>query len=365
LLYAILEAEANARVATKPLTARLVGGEEQEFGYSTVLVARTYEKPIPDRALSILKDAAAKGARVFPVASSLTREGLDLGSREFRILELPRVILVTGSGIPPYDASEICHMVDRRIQMPITMVDQDRLGSVDLRDYTHVLTTSGLNALNDSGFKKLKTFVESGGILRAQGDNPIKWVIDKELAKAEWRLTEKEKAEKTAKDEKNGNGEGKEDPVKRLPFAQARDDAAFRLVRGAIFGASLDITHPIGYGYASEFLPVFRRSNRFFEPSSNPYSTPVLHTDYPLISGYVNEENRQLIAGSASIAIDQVGQGAVILALDNATFRAFWWGTQRLLSNAISSETFLKSPTRPIPHRARIPFRHRKAGCHQ
>jgi len=58
----------------------------------------------------------------------------------------------------------------------------------------------------------------------------------------------------------------------------------------------------------------------------------------------VNEENRQLIAGSASMAIDQVGQGAVVLALDNATFRAFWWGTQRLLSNAIFFGDLLEEP---------------------
>jgi len=345
LLYALLEAEANVRVATKSLTAALAGGQEMEFRYGTLLVARTLDKAIPDKALSILRDAASKGAPVYPVASSFTREGLDLGSREFRVIELPKVILVTGSGISPYDAGEIWHMVDRRIQMPITMVDQDRLGSVDLREYTHVLTTSGLNALNDSGVKKLKTFVEGGGILWAQGDNAIKWVVDNELAQAEWRLTEKEKIEKAAKDEKKQKSEdGKEDPVERLPFAQARDDAAFRLVRGAIFGASLDVTHPIGYGYSSEFLPVFRRANKFFEPSSNPYSTPVLYTKDPLISGYVNEENRQLIAGSASMAIDQVGQGAVVLALDNATFRAFWWGTQRLLSNAIFFGDLLEEP---------------------
>ena len=345
LLYALLEVEANVRVATKPLTAKIMGGREVELGYGTLLVARTLDKAISDDALSILKDAASKGAPVYPAASSFTREGLDLGSREFRVIKLPKVILVTGSGISPYDAGEIWHMIDRRIQMPITMIDQDRLGSIDLQDYTHVLATSGLNALSEGNVKELKSFVEGGGVLWAQGSSAIKWAVDKELAKAEWRLTEKEKAEKAAKEgDKKEQDKSEKDSVERLPFAQARDDAAFRLVRGAIFGTSLDVTHPIGYGFTSEFLPVFRRTNRFFEPSNNPYSTPVLYNKDPLISGYVNEENRQLIAGSASMAIDQVGQGAVVLALDNATFRAFWWGTQRLLSNAIFFGDLLEEP---------------------
>ncbi len=341
LLYAVLESGANARVAMKPLTAKLVGGEEREFGYGTILVAKTLDKAIPEETLSLLRKAASRGAPVYAVASSFTREGLDLGSRDFRVIKLPKVIVVSGSGISPNDVGEIWHMLDRRVQMPITMVDHERLGSIDLGNYTHVLITRGLNAVNDGGVAKLKSFVQNGGILWAQGENAIKWAVDKELAKAEWRLTEKEKAEKAATE---GKEEDDKRSVERLPFVQARDEAAFRLVRGAIFETSLDITHPIGYGFTSEFLPVFRRSNRFFEPSRNPYSTPVLYEEEPLISGYINDENRELIAGSASLSIDQLGRGAVVLALDNTTFRAFWWGTQRLLSNAIFFGDLLEEP---------------------
>ncbi len=346
LLYALLEAEANVRVATQPLTAKLVGGQERDFGFGTLLVAKALNEEIPAKAIELLNDAASRGAPVYPVASSFTETGLDLGSRDFKVLKLPKVLIATGSGIGSNNVGEIWHMVDRRIQMPITMVDHYRLGSADLRDYTHVLITQGLSALNDGGVKKLKAFIEAGGVLWAQGDSAIKWAVDKELAKVEWRLTEKEKAEKAAKE---ANGKKKADDeenetVEHLPFAQARDEAAFRLVRGAIFGASLDITHPIGYGFTSEFLPVFRRSNKFFEPSRNAYSTPVLYNENPLLSGYVNEENLELRAGSASMVVDQVGQGAVVLALDITTFRAFWWGTQRLLSNVIFFGELLEEP---------------------
>ncbi len=163
-------------------------------------------------------------------------------------------------------------MVDRRVRMPISMVDHNRLGSVELRDYTHVLITQGLRMLNDGAIEKLKSFIEGGGILWAQGDSAIRWVVDKELAEVKWRKTEKEKAAEAAK---NSDAKAKKDSdseddelVERIPFAQARDEAAFRLVRGAIFGASLDITHPIGYGFTDEFLPVFRRSNQFFRAIS-------------------------------------------------------------------------------------------------
>jgi len=344
LLYALLEADANVRVAEKPMTVKLVGRDERSFGYGTLFVAKALNGAIPDAAISLLKEAAAKGVPVYPVASSFTREGIDLGSRSFTVLKKPKVLIATGQGVFANDVGEIWHMVDQRIQMPITMVDTDRLGSIDYRNYTHVLITRGLSSLSEGGVKKLKSFVEGGGILWAQGDGAIKWAVDKELAKVEWRKTEKEKAAETAKEKKDSKDSKEKEPAERLPFAQASDEAAFRLVRGAIFGTSLDITHPIGYGYTSEFLPVFRRSNKFFEPSNNVYSTPVLYNGEPLISGYVNEENRELIAGSASMVIDQQGSGAVVLALDNTTFRAFWWGTQRLLTNAIFFGDLLEEP---------------------
>jgi hypothetical protein len=116
------------------------------------------------------------------------------------------------------------------------------------------------------------------------------------------------------------------------------------LVRGAIFETSLDITHPIGYGYTSEFLPVFRRSAKFIDASLNAYSTPALYADEPLLSGYISKENLEMMSGSASLVVHQQGSRAVVLALDQATFRAFCWGTQRLLVNAIFFGDLLESP---------------------
>jgi hypothetical protein len=348
LLYALLETEANVRVATRPLRAAIAGGSEMDFGYGTLFVAKALNDSIPEEAIKLLKAAAADGAPVYPVTSSSTSSGIDLGSRDFKVLSLPKVLIATGPGIGSNDVGEIWHLLDQRIQMPITMVDTNRVASVDLRDYTHVLLTRGLSSLNEGGVKKLKDFVENGGVLWAQGDNAIKWVLDKKLAEAVWRKTEEEKAkekkdEKAADSKKEATSE-KSKPAERRTFAEARDEAAFKLVRGAIFATLLDVTHPIGYGYTSESLPVFRRSAKFMEPSRNAYSTPVLYTKEPLLSGYVSDENLELMSGSASLVVDQQGSGAVVLALDNTTFRAFWWGTQRLLINAIFFGDLLEEP---------------------
>ena len=347
LLYALLDAKANVRVATRPFNATLVGGEQREFGYGSLFVGKALNPAIPDKAMRLLRDAAAGGAPVFPAGSSSTRSGIDLGSKDFKVLEKPKVILVTGRGMNQYDVGEIWHLFDQRIRMPITMVDWTRLGSVSLPDYTHVLLTRDLGDLRESALNKLKAFVKGGGVLWAQEHRAVKWVIEKELAEGVWRMTEEEKVqqarEKAAESEQD-DSPSQASPVERRPFADARDQLAFKQVNGAIFATSLDITHPIGYGYASEYLPVIRSGAKFLEPSSNAYSTPVQYVNDPLLAGYISEENLDLIANSASLVIDQQGQGAVVLALDNPSFRAFWWGTQRLLVNAVFFGELLVEP---------------------
>ena len=55
----------------------------------------------------------------------------------------------------------------------------------------------------------------------------------------------------------------------------------------------------------------------------------------PLISGYISDEMNEKIKNSASIIARNMGDGSIILFADNPHFRAFWYGTNRLLMNSI------------------------------
>ena len=348
LLYDLLEVGANVRVAERPLTAQILDQGERDFGYGTLFVAPELGESIPETAMQQLRDAAAAGLPVYPVASSYTRRGIDLGSRDFHVLSLPKVLLVTGPGTSPYDTGEIWHMFDRRVQMPITMVDSNRLPRTDLSGYTHVVLTNPLRALPASTVDKIDVFVKSGGVLWAQGASTVEWLQREELTDVIWRETSAELARnKLAALKTKGDATAAEMEAllpERKPFATARDEAAFRLVRGAILAGNLDISHPLGYGYSEAFLPVFRRSARFMARSPSAYSSPVVYGDDPLLSGYMSEENRELAAGSAGLIVDGRGEGAIVLSLDSATFRAFWWGTQKLLMNAVFFGELLEEP---------------------
>ena len=345
LLYDLLEAGANVRVAKAPFTALTTNEGAVNFGYGTLFVAPELQESIPEAALSRLSEAVSKGLGVYPAASSYTPEGIDLGSRDFDVLSLPNVILVTGPGTSAYGTGEIWHLLDTRVDMPITMVDSHNLKRVELDRYTHVIMTTPLRAAGATA--QLDAFVKNGGVLWLQGASTVAWAAGEGLTEATWRETPAQRQAAELKRATNNKASPEAQGAllpERKPFSTASDEYAFTLVRGAILQGNLDTSHPLGYGYTSSELAVFRTTNRFMNPSSNAYSSPVVYTDSPLLSGYMSEENRTLVANSAGLVVDERGQGAVVLSLDSPTFRAFWWGTQRLLVNGIFFGDLLEEP---------------------
>ena len=338
-LYQLLDTEVKIRVATRPLTANVKKQGVRSFGYGTLFVSPQLTEDFPEDALKILESAAQAGVGVYSAESSTTPIGIDLGSRYFKIISKPNVLLVSGAGTNAYRAGEIWHLLDTRVQMPVTRVGLDRLRNIDLSNYTHVLLADPLKSSQEDLVTKIVSFVRSGGIMWVQGDRAIKWsdkqsvsdIIFKESKSARDRSA----LEKKMKDPDVPVKELEALLPERKSFAASQTDSAHRLVRGAILRGLIDVSHPLGYGFESNELPVLRRNATFVARSKNAYATPLLYADSPLMSGYMSDENRDLAAGSAGILVDSKGEGAIVLSLDIPAFRAHWWGTQKLLLNTI------------------------------
>ena len=55
----------------------------------------------------------------------------------------------------------------------------------------------------------------------------------------------------------------------------------------------------------------------------------------PLLSGYISNPNLARLDSTAAVIADRLGQGAIVLLLDNPSFRGFWFGTDKLFLNAL------------------------------
>jgi hypothetical protein len=73
----------------------------------------------------------------------------------------------------------------------------------------------------------------------------------------------------------------------------------------------------------------------YIKPDKNSYNNPITYTNDPLLSGYISEENLEMLKNSVPFQAQSLGSGKVIAFTDNTNFRAFWYGTNKLLMNAI------------------------------
>ena len=176
--------------------------------------------------------------------------------------------------------------------------------------------------------------MSAGGVLVAT-QKGSKWVTDKKLHVKKKDDGEKEEAGGDEVKEEEAEEADEEDDDRFRSYASFRDDRSKRTISGAIFEIHLDTTHPVGYGFATTTLPVFRSGTVFLEPSENPYETVGRYTDDPLMSGYIGSERLEELRGSAAIVAGRVGKGVVIRLADDPDFRGIWYGTNRLFVNAL------------------------------
>jgi hypothetical protein len=317
LLNHILSMGVKAKVASSPFSIETAEGLKNFKRGSILIPVNNNGKNSSRRIYNILKPAAARdGVNIYAVKSGNTPSGVDLGSNSMKQLRTPKCLLLVGSGISAYNAGEVWHLLDQRYDMRLTLAKLSTFNSMELKNYNTILMVGGgYSGINKSGEKNLKDWVSKGGILIPMG-SAVNWASTHGLAKVSFK--KKEKSDTGAK-----------------PYSTMSLTRGAQVIGGAIFENKIDLTHPLGYGFYNQKIPVFRRGTSFMKPAKNSYATPLSYTSSPLMSGYVSKANLETAKNSASIIVSGVGSGKVICMIDNPNFRAFWYGTNQLFTNAI------------------------------
>lgn len=317
MLFDLQQADIHVEMINRQFTSQTQNGET-EFSAGTLLIPTGFQKMEQEELTKIIKELAAKNSqKIYATSTGMNLKGIDLGSNLVGAVEEPKVIMVVGDGVSSYEAGEIWYLMDSQVGMPMTKVNSDDMGRVNLFDYTTlILPTGNYNSFSEAITAHIKDWLARGGTLISM-KNASLWLNNKGITKEELIETPEDT-----------------DP-KELPFALQRDFEGAKSLGGSIYMAKLDLTHPINYGYMSETLPVYRNNTIFMKPSENKYLTPVRYTENPLLGGYVSKANLDLLKQSASVIISPVGRGRVIHFFDSPNFRGTWFGTNKQFLNAI------------------------------
>ncbi|QHI35059.1 hypothetical protein IMCC3317_04050 [Kordia antarctica] len=298
----------RAKVAMKPFTL-----EGVTYDYGTIMIpAQNQAMNAKEIKAFLTKVASESNLNITAVSSGLT-EGIDLGSNNFEAVKNIKVAMIVGGNVTSYDAGEIWHLFDQRYEIPLTKLDVDNFGRFDLSKYTHIILPNTYS-LSSNATSKLKTWVKNGGTLIGYR-NATRFLSDKKFISLDFKKTEIESKNVSFEDKRNHNGA--------------------QVIGGAIFNTKIDRSHPINFGYLQDELPMFRNTTLFIKPNEKSYDNPIQYTNNPLLSGYISEENLEHLKNTVPFQTTRMGSGRVIVFTDNTNFRAFWYGTNKLLMNAI------------------------------
>jgi hypothetical protein len=327
-LQRVFEAGLLASVATKPFTATTASGPIELTRGSILVPFDRQTKSRDDIRKTMQSIAADDGITVHSLVSGRSATGtagVDLGGPSFRPLKQPNALLIVGRNINLYDAGEIWHLLDYRMNMPLTLRDRDRLPGINWNDYTHIVFPHGnYDDYAPEFADRLRLWVAEGGTLIGMR-NAAPWVRATTL---DWIDPESDEAPAAPAEEAG-------EPAGRSSYADKDSEEAQNVVGGAIFSANLDNTHPLGFGYDRRNIFLHKNYKEPMAPTENPWATVIAYDEKPVFSGFVSTENEGALAGTAALIAERAGAGAIILFADNPNFRGYWYGTNKLFLNAL------------------------------
>ena len=308
-LNSILQKGLRAKVAMKNFT-----NQTSNYDYGTIFI------PVQNQVLSslelfqFLSEIASESAIDIYAVSTGLNEGIDLGSDNFAAIKTPKVAMLVGDAISGNDSGEIWHLFDQRFDMTLTRLDLNYFLRIDISKYTHIIIPNSSN-IGKSEEEKLKTWVVNGGIIIGY-KNTAKWLANSKFINLEFEAP-------------------KRDSIKNVSFENRSLQSGAQVIGGAIFEAKVDRSHPINFGYKNDKIALFRNSTLFIKPDRVSYNNPIQYTSNPLLNGYISKENAKIIPNTIPFKAQRLGLGKVLVFTDNTNFRGFWFGTNKLLMNAV------------------------------
>ena len=356
-LARLLDAGAKVWSGSEPFK---VDGESYPRG--SFLIRSNANRHLSERTLQEI--AEETGVTFKSIDYGLASVGSDPGGGEFELLARPKIALVGGETISPYSFGNIWHTLDARMNMATSTLSSTSLAGTDLDKYNVLILPSTYGGprtykrlLSEGGVKHLREWVEDGGTLIAVGaaaafvaDSSVSLVSVRQKRQVLDKLDEyttafslyQQAASPTV--DSLAVWEGKR-PAKSKQETAGKFDSktakqADKLARqlspqGVIMRIDLDEEHWLSFGLGSDVPILVDNSYSYVSKDNSDVAGRFANYDNVKISGILWPEARERWANSVYCARESVGKGQVILFATDPNFRAYFYGGERMLLNAI------------------------------
>lgn len=358
-LLMMFDKDYQIQSAEKPFT---VNGRSYDRG---TLLLRNVENP--ELVESDLADLAKQtGVSITGVNTALAQKGTDLGGGNFTLLEKPKTAMLIGGSLSLYNYGAMRYLFDYELGMKVSSLNALYLGNTDLRKYNVIIIPSlrgGPEMLKQmigkKGVKKLKDWVTNGGTLIAIGASAAA-LADSSMSVSKVKLRRQnisklanyQKAfmqesniknitidslaiwEGQVKESSKTNNDKTVNPdIKNLT---ASDKEALKFSpRGAILRVDLNEEHWLNYGIGSKVPALVSGSYSFLSKSPVQTVGRFSNADNIRLSGLLWPEAKTRLVNSAYCTRESSGSGQIILFAGEPNFRSYFYGTARMLINAV------------------------------
>ena len=313
-LGAALRAGLIVRKATEEST---FGGKTYPRG--TLLLTRADNRKKADYHPTVQRLARKHNQVLDYVETGFSERGRDLGSAAWTFVKPPEVLLLSGEKTSPNSFGHTWYYFEQDLGYPTTIVDADRMGSIDLDAYDVLVLPSGYYGLGASELEKLRDWTRDGGKIIAL-DRAVNSFVGAE-------------GFSLVRGESDDADDSPTPEQLTQPYAGDERAGISNFNPGAVVRLQLDPTHPVAYGYSDVYHSVTTNNRPFQlqENADNIAYTPAT----PQVYGFVGSNLKKKMGHKVHLAAEDLGSGRVVYFIDNPLYRAFWEGGKLLVANAI------------------------------
>ncbi len=324
LALRLLQENYHVAAVMKPVRA-----ENREWPRGTFVV-RVSRNPA---SLHARLDALARdlGVEVVAVSTGFGDPGSGgLGSASIEDMKHPSIAVAGGDGVDQTAFGAVWHLLEKQVGLKFTSISLRALPNADLSRFNVIILPDGrYGSLGKRGADVLKEWATRGGALIGLGSAGT-WFAEKEIGLTTASRVEGDPKKEEKKDDKPG-------PKPEVPPVKPQQPLS---LPGAIFRATLDTTHFLGFGYGTGDtveIAAPLAGDTFLKPSEKGSNVVTFGKENLRLSGFTWPDNTEKFLASTAYVVDEpTGRGHVILFLTDPTSRATWIGLRRMFLNAIA-----------------------------
>lgn len=318
-LSELLQEDIRVRFSEKEL---IFGGKT--FKRGSLVITKSDNRMNEDFSKKLIEIANKHNRKLHASNTSFADAITDFGSPDVKLINNQRIAMLQGEGTSSLSYGALWHFFETQLKYPITSINTSDFSASALQNYDVLVMPEGWYAriLNEDSLTSLKDWVRSGGKVIAIG-GAIRSFADKDGFGLQSNKSEDDSEEKEEDTDEN-----------LIPYDQRERAQVPNLITGSIFKTTLDVTHPLAFGYDKDYYTL-KLGGSSYSFLDSGYNVGYIKDEPVVVSGFAGNKATKGLTNSLVFGEERMGSGSIIYMVDDVLFRSFWENGKLLFVNAI------------------------------